>query len=222
MMRRVSEAFLAVALTANKRSTSGAKGTLEKMQIHLNNVFLSVIAIIPASSVRQILANCTRVFKICKDQTRFQNSRLCVCINMYQKTWCFFAHYNYWFLTFSLSRASKKKNCYIPLRIFLIIVSPSLSGTKFFGASIKLLPCVVVFASWFTSASFPTATGMTLMSLSCKPFAASVIEGNGTSDILSIITTRTLLAAGRAPVSLNNLSDSVKAFSRSGSKNENT
>ena len=39
MVRRVSEAFLVVALTANKRSTSGAKGTLEKMQIHLNNVF---------------------------------------------------------------------------------------------------------------------------------------------------------------------------------------
>lgn len=39
MVRRVSEAFLVVALTANKRSTSGAKGTSEKMQIHLNNVF---------------------------------------------------------------------------------------------------------------------------------------------------------------------------------------
>ena len=39
MVRRVSEAFLVVALTANKRSTSGAKGTLEKMQIKLNNVF---------------------------------------------------------------------------------------------------------------------------------------------------------------------------------------
>ena len=86
MVRRVSEAFLVVALTANKRSTSGAKGTLEKIQIELNNVFLIFIVIIPASSIRQILANCTRVFKICKDQIHFQNSLLRVCIDIYQKT----------------------------------------------------------------------------------------------------------------------------------------